>query len=115
MIKRKFKTWNGASEFEYNGTVETGTLIVFGSSRSEKKVSVDSYKQLLTEFSGKTVDCGTSRTAPPRGSLGKWLQEKVTKTALASYVGPVLVDEGYARKLESKIGFLKTPLKKLSR
>ena len=50
---------------------------------------------------------GTSRTDPPRNSVGEWLQLNVTRTALASYVGPILITEGYAEKAGgSKIRFL---------
>ena len=32
------------------------------------------------------------------GSVGEWLQNNVTKTAIASYVGAILIHEGYAVK-----------------
>ena len=51
------------------------------------------------------MDCGTSRTDPQLGSLGEWLKEKVSKTATASYVGAILVNEGYAKKRGSRIEF----------
>jgi hypothetical protein len=52
------------------------------------------------------VDIGTSRTDPPRGSVGEWLQLNVSKRAIASYVGPILIAEGYAEKAgRPKIGF----------
>ena len=36
---------------------------------------------------------------PPCESVGKWLQDKVTRTAMASYVAPILVEEGYAEQV----------------
>jgi len=47
----------------------------------------------------------TSRTDPPRGSLGEWLMSNITKTAIASYVGAILTHEGYAEKRGSYIKF----------
>ena len=42
---------------------------------------------------------GTSRTEPPEDSIGAWLLMNVTPVAIASYVGPILVLEGYARRV----------------
>ncbi len=56
----------------------------------------------------KIVNIGTSRNKAPLGSIGNWLQNNVTKTAIASYVGPILTEEGYARKVgKHKIEILK--------
>ena len=41
----------------------------------------------------------TSRTGPTPDSVGEWLQASVTKTAMASQVGPILLDEGYAERV----------------
>jgi len=51
------------------------------------------------------VPIGTSRNDPPAGSVGERLQEHVTKTAIASYVGAILVDEGFPERLGSDIHF----------
>ncbi len=48
------------------------------------------------ELSGKVDKMGTSRTTLPRGNVGDWLQGNVTKIAMASYVGPILMNEDYA-------------------
>ena len=100
------KTWAGRSEFKYEGSVDMGTTITFGNG-NRAKITADQYNALLNHFRGRTVDIGTSRTAPPRDSVGKWLQENVTKVATASYVGPILIHEGYAIKADigSKIKF----------
>jgi hypothetical protein len=96
-------TWAGKSSFEYSGSVKDGTTIVYGKGFSVK-VSPSDYSRLIRFFTGSTVEIGTSRTKPPAGSLGKCLQSNVTKTAIASYVGPILINEGYAEKIgESKI------------
>jgi hypothetical protein len=43
---------------------------------------------------------GTSRDCPPAGSVGEWLQENVTKLAIASYLAPILVHRGDAEWLD---------------
>ena len=89
------KTWAGRSKFEYTGSVETGTEITYGK-KFKVRVSAQHYKHLRKHFLNDVVSVGTSRTNPPRGSLGSWLQENVTRTAIASYVAPILIIEGYA-------------------
>lgn len=97
-------TWGRRSSFSYAGSVATGTRITFGRG-FVINVTAAQYRRLLSHFNGRRVPCGTSRTEPPRGSLGRWLMENVTKTAIASYVGRILVHEGYARKIGSDIQF----------
>jgi hypothetical protein len=48
---------------------------------------------------GRIVPRGTSRTELPPDSIGAGLRENVTQAAIASYVGPILVLEGYARRI----------------
>lgn len=98
-------TWGGKSTFSYEGSVQAGTRISYGSSGWTTYVSADHYRKLLNHFRGRRVPCGTPRTNVPRGSLGEWLMENVTKTAIASYVGAILVHEGYAVKQGSCIRF----------
>lgn len=99
-------TWRGKSEFSYSGTVKDGTVIQYGSGH-QIPVSSSEYQQLLDHFHGLEVDMGTSRDTPQKGSVGEWLQLNVTKTAIASYVGPILIEEGYAVKggISSRIRF----------
>ena len=93
------KTWAGRSKFKYDGSVDTGTRIFFGKNSYSVSVSKNQYDRLRQRFLNQTVDIGTSRDNPPQGSLGTWLQKNVTKTAIASYVGPILIEEGYAEKI----------------
>ena len=95
---------HACSEFTYTGSVESGTLVVYGGG-FKVSVSASQYRQLLKHFDGRRVPCGTSRTDPPRGSLGEWLMSNITKTAIASYVGAILTHEGYAEKRGSYIKF----------
>jgi hypothetical protein len=100
-------TWGGRGEFAYTGCVKDGVVLRYGADgRYSCEISKQQWRSLLTHFRGRTVPIGTSRTDPPEGSLGEWLQQHVTKTALASYVGPILLAEGYAdRPSSSEITF----------
>jgi hypothetical protein len=98
-------TWGKRSKFSYGGNVKKGTRILFGKGRWEEYVSAKHYQNLLDHFRNKTVPCGTSRDNPPEGSLGEWLKQNVTKRAIASYVGSILIHEGYATKIGSDISF----------
>ena len=103
---RELPTWGGRSSFSYSGSVKKGTIIIYGSGY-RTYVSATQYAKLLKHFQGCTVSIGTSRTTPPRDSVGEWLQLNVTRTAIASYVGPILIREGYAEKVgSSEISFL---------
>ena len=95
------KTWAEKSNFSYSGSVRQGTTITCGESLSfVVSVTAPEYQALLDHFRGQTVDIGTSRDIPPHGSVGEWLQSHVTKTAIASYVGPILIVEGYAERID---------------
>jgi hypothetical protein len=102
---KELKTWGGGSTFSYKGNVATGTEITFGESNTVVRITKEQFEQLLTAFRGKSVKAGTSRDMAPAGSLGHWLQQNITPRATASYVGAILVDEGYAEKEGSMIIF----------
>ena len=91
------KTWAGkGADFSYTGSVAQGTEIIYGVNQHRNFVTAEQYRALLNHFQGKTVEIGTSHDNPPRRSVGKWLQENVSTTQLSSYVGPILIKEGYA-------------------
>jgi hypothetical protein len=98
-MRKRLPTWAGLSSFEYTGSVATGTEIWYGLKPNLKRVSAAQYTALLAHFRGSVVGIGTSRTDPTPGSVGEWLQANVTKTAVASYVGPILLEEGYAERV----------------
>lgn len=103
---RKLDTWAGQSTFVYEGCIRKGVTIHYGKEFSyNSEVSAGDLTRLLLVFGGKTVSMGTSRDNPPEGSVGKWLLSNVTKSALASYLGSILVYEGYAAKSGSNIRF----------
>lgn len=101
---KKIPTWGGRSSFQYDGSVKLGTNINFGSNITKPVfVSKQQYELLIKTFKGQTISMGTSRTSPPSGSVGEWLNQNVSSTVLASYVGAILVNEGYALKNNDEI------------
>lgn len=92
------KTWAGKSSFEYDGSVEGGTRITYGKGNSIE-VAGQQYTALRKKFMQRVIPVGTSRTNAPSESLGAWLQANVTKTAIASYVAPILIIEEYAERV----------------
>jgi hypothetical protein len=103
---KTLRTWAGRSQFKYSGSVSQGTKITYGSG-SSITIKAEQYSALLSRFKDKTLDIGTIFAGPPRGSVGEWLQQNVTKTAIASYVGPILISENYAVKIGgSQIKFI---------
>ena len=99
------KTWAGRSEFTYSGCVGSGVKVVYGKTQSKISISQEQFKALLIHFRGRTLKMGTVRINPPVGSVGQWLIENVSKTATASYVGAILIDERYAQRNGPKITF----------
>ena len=95
-------TWAGRSTFRYDGSIKDGTTITYGQGYKFKvNVTQEQYNALINHFYGHTVKAGTSRTNPPKNSVGEWLQENVNKVAISSYVCPILIAEGYAERVRS--------------
>lgn len=101
-------TWSGRSKFRYTGSVKSGVKILYGS-ESKYAVTLSSAEidSLLDHFIGSRVRLNTSRTASLPGSVGDWIRSNITKTAITSYLGPILIAEGYARKDNADIIFRK--------
>jgi hypothetical protein len=73
-------------------------MIEYGKAfRYKTSVSADDYRNLLRHFSKREAPIGTGRSQRPADSVGQWLVDHVTKTVIASYVGPILIAEGYAK------------------
>jgi hypothetical protein len=87
------------AEFSYDRTAAGDVVIRYGKT-GRARVSAADYARLLRRFRGQVVAVGTSRNCPPAGSVGEWLQENVTKVAIASYLAPILVHRGDARWLD---------------
>lgn len=91
----ELKTLTKNRPFSYKGSVESGTTILFGHNKYAV-ITADQYKDLINYFRGRTVSIGTSFTNPPSDSVGAWLLKHISTRALASYVAPILIQEGYA-------------------
>ena len=91
----ELKTKARKAKFFYEPTADGGFWIRYGRGH-ECIVSGPDARRLVHHFRGREVALGTSRDNPPPGSVGAWLQQEVTPVAIASYVGPILVREGYA-------------------
>jgi hypothetical protein len=101
-------TWSGRSHFKYNGSIKSGITIFYGSNcQWTIRVTSTQFKELLSQLSGKIIPCGAIREVEKRsnGSLGEWLAENVTRTAIASYVAPILINEGYCKREADNISF----------
>jgi hypothetical protein len=94
---KELPTWAGCSKFGYIGSVEQGVIIYYGKGR-QIKIRPSQFAEMLGCFAGKTVKVGTSSTDRPIDSLESWLKENVTKSAIVSYVAPILIAEGLAEK-----------------
>ncbi len=92
-------TWGGRSKFNYTGDVQTGTKITFGRGQV-RSVSAAQYEALRQHFLNQVVQVSTPREGTE--GLGEWLRLNVTTTALASYVAPILVLEGYAVRVNQR-------------
>lgn len=103
---KELKTWARRSNFSYYGSVQEGVQILFGEKPYSEKISQEQFTKLLDHFKNKVVDCGTSRDNRSLDSLGDWLEKNVCKRSIASYVGAILVAEGFAKRKKSFIDFL---------
>jgi hypothetical protein len=91
------QTWAGKTEFNYFGSVAEGTTIPIY--KGKVFIHTSDYESLLDHFRGCTVDLGTSFN-PSGGSIGEWLKLNVlTKAKIASYIGAILIAEGYAERV----------------
>ena len=100
-------TWGQRSKFQYEGSVATGTKI-HGRNAPVISITKEYYADILKHFACKTVKSGTPFDLPPEGSLGWYMMEqKMTRSSYVTYVGAILVEEGYAKKIGSQIKFFK--------
>lgn len=98
-MRQRLPTWTGRSTFEYDRASDGSITLHYGKGCVYcVRVPGAKLQQLLSTFAGREVPIGTSKTDPPKSSLGFWLQQNVTKTAIASYVGPLLIKLGYAQR-----------------
>ena len=97
-------TWGEKSEFDYSGDFPNDTTIRFGTDLARSyTVTADQWDALLKAFQGRGyVALGTSRDSPPPGSIGEWWKSNYNTPALMSYIGRILLLEGYAQKRDDR-------------
>lgn len=96
------RTLGRGAPYSYTGTPARGTHLTFGDDRNAH-VSAAEYAALRAHFLGMRVAIGASRTDPPEGSLGAWLQANLPGLpAIASYVAPILIEAGWATKVDNR-------------
>ena len=98
-------TWSGRSKFRYSGSVKSGVNFIRIRQQNTFNVTSHELDRLLDHFTGSKVRLNASRTAALPGSVGGWIRTNITKTAITSYVGPILISEGYARRDNADIIF----------
>ena len=91
----RLRTRSRGIAFAYQRMLDGAIHIEFGRGNRATLKAKD-YLRAIDQFRGQIAALGTSRDSPTPGSIGKWLQENVTRTALASCLGPILVHEGHA-------------------
>ena len=96
------KTRARGAQFSYEKTDDGDVHIEYGRDR-KATVSAEDWRRLIRHSSGCQAQLGTSRDRPPAGSVGEWLQQNVTKIAIASYIGPILVHEGHATWVDNSV------------
>ncbi len=98
--RRDCKTFAGRKKFSYVGSVETGTKIWVGTAMlSPLRFTKEQWAALLGQFREKTIPAGLSFDKPEAGSMGDWIQANwKTKIGPATYVGGILIAEGYAER-----------------
>ncbi len=106
---KTLSTWAERSTFRYSGSIQDGITINYGRGFKYKiNIRKEYLKSLLLYFQNQITEVGTSRTNPPINSVGRWLMENVSPTAISSYVCPILIEEGYAEQVgRSEIRFNK--------
>jgi hypothetical protein len=98
-MAKELPTWSGRKRFRYTGSVKTGVAVECGKDFAHS-YSLDRFqlKEVLMRFSGREVKVGTHRTNPPDGSIGDWIRVEYKLGGFMSYLGPILLEEGFAER-----------------
>lgn len=95
---KSLDAWGKRGRFTYQGSLELGTRVLYR--RGETfVVPAETYAALLARFAGKEAPIGLSRR-PARGTLGSWLRAHGGIELALAYVGPILVREGAAERVD---------------
>lgn len=82
--------------------VDLGYQIMVGKSKTKLFLPRSFIAEIETDMAGEELNIGSNRDNPPEGSLGARLNSKVCKTAMASYVAPLLVHLGVAETVNKR-------------
>lgn len=97
---RSLNTWGKHGRFTYAGDLARGTRVTHGHGETFV-VPSEVYGELLRAFGGREVAIGLS-LRPARASLGAFLAARLGRQGLAAYVGPILVAEGAAERVDAR-------------
>jgi hypothetical protein len=93
------RTWANRAPFRYVGSVREGTTIYYGRDFGFRdRIPAAEYTRMLSTFSGQEIRIGTSAKTPRPGSLGEWFARECGRPGMTSYIGPILIAEGYAER-----------------
>ncbi len=97
------KTWGGKeTEFEYSGSVKTGTVIRYGKHRVVETVTAEEWEELLRKFRSQTVQLGISYRRAASGTVSDFLN----RPGMIPYVSAILEAEGYIQRVPARRGWV---------
>jgi hypothetical protein len=91
-------TWGGRAQFSYH---HDGSLALQYGNDRHCRVSAEHMERLRAEHQGQLV-----AVFGPEPSLDAWTKEHVTRTRIASYLAPALVELGFVERNGDRIRFL---------
>lgn len=91
-------TWGGRARFSYR---HDGSLALRYGSGRHCRVSAEHMERLRAEHRGQLV-----AVFGMEASLDAWTKEHVTRTRIASYLAPALVELGFVERSGDRIRFL---------
>jgi hypothetical protein len=98
-MAQELPTWPGKKRLRYTGSILTGVTVQCGTGFAHAySLNEFQLKEVLTRFSGREVKVGTHRTNPPDGSIGDWIRIQHKLGGFMSYLGPILIEEGFAQR-----------------
>jgi len=97
-------TWSGKQSFRYEFDRSTLDVRIFCGQEFSRTYQVEgqAVRAALLEFSGGETPAGTNRTHPPHASIGDWFRVNCKRGGIMSYLGPILIEEGYAKRGSDK-------------
>ena len=99
----QLKTWGGKeAEFEYSGSVKTGTVIRYGKHRVQETITAEEWEELLRKLRRLTVQLGISYRRATSGTVSDFLN----RPGLIPYVSAILEAEGYIRRVPDRRGWV---------